>query len=833
MASPTSTSTSGPGSFASVCVLLAALGAAPAADTGQPSHDAVLNARVVLHWLPGGKGAWYRRQSAPGRSEYVLIDALSGKRQPLFDHARLATQLQAALGGDIDARSLPITALDVLDQGATLWIKAGGRYWQGSMPEPTLAVTGRKPTLACDDVPRPSRSGGGASTLTLTNRGRVPFSLFWLDFNGARVPFGAVAPQQERELHTYGGHVWLAECRGRICGVVEAGEDDCFADIFAVDPPENDPPPPDPDCASPDGKWLILRRAGNLWLRRTDVEGAQVRVLTGKDDEVPLTSDGSPADAYGPPYRWSPDSTHLVAMRVLAGERRTITLREAAPADGVQPKERSITYPKPGDRIDTARPCLFAVEGLRQVRIVTALLDGPWSIDHLAWNPDGQAFTMLYNQRGHEFMRVVEIDRAGTARAVITEKAATFIDYAGKSFYHPLPRRREILWMSERDGWNHLYRYDAVTGQVKNQITRGAWAVRSVERVDETAGLIWFTAGGLVPGEDPYQRHLARVAFDGSGLTVLTAGDGDHVVTWSPDRRWFVDTWSRVDAPPQSVLRDGATGRQVMPLEQADITGLRALGWQSPERFAAKARDGVTDVYGVLWRPRGFSADKRYPVVECIYAGPQAAYVPKAFQVTYGQQAIADLGFVVGMVDCMGTSYRSKAFHDVCWKNLADAGFPDRIPWWKAAAATRPWLDLSRVGIYGGSAGGQNALGALLWHPEFYQVAVADCGCHDNRVDKMWWNELWMGWPVGPHYAAQSNVVNAARLQGRLMLIVGEIDDNVDPACTYQVAHALEQAGKDFELVVVQGAGHGAAETPFGSRKRADFLVRELLGSKR
>jgi dipeptidyl aminopeptidase/acylaminoacyl peptidase len=819
--------------FGCAILLLAMVGVARAEDRAPPPGEAVLNAHVVLHWMEGGTRAWYRRQTSPEHWEFVLVDALAGTHTPLFDHVRLASELQKALGRPIAATDLPLRWVGFLDEGRTLQVAAGGKWLEGPFADPVLGPSTRRPLSIVSRDPLPGHRAGGATTLTIANRSGRTIELFWMKSPDEPVSYGLLAAGEERTLDTYTGHVWQAMTMSgtRSLGTVEAGVDSAYAEITGRFPDRPAPKSPDPDI-SPDGNWQVFQRADNLWLKRLGLGGVDAR-LAVQDTDHALTTDGTPADAYRLPVVWSPDSTHLVALRFTAGSHRTITLVDSAPDFQVQSRAREIPYPKPGDRIDSARPCLFSVADRRQIAVDGTLLLNPWSIDQLAWNPDGQAFTLLFNQRGHQAMRVLEVDRAGHARALVDERSPTFIDYVGKSFCRRLDARREILWMSERDGWNHLYLYDAVTGQVKNQVTRGAWAVRTVERVDEAAGQIWFTAGGLVPGEDPYQRHLARVTFDGSGLTVLTAGDGDHEVAWSPDRRWFVDTWSRVDAPPQSVLRDGATGRQVIALEQAEITGLRALGWQSPERFAAKARDGVTDVYGVLWRPRGFAADRHYPVVECIYAGPQAAYVPKSFKVTYGQQAIADLGFVVGMVDCMGTSYRSKAFHDVCWKNLADAGFPDRIPWWKAAAATRPWLDLSRVGIYGGSAGGQNALGALLWHPEFYQVAVADCGCHDNRVDKLWWNELWMGWPVGPHYAQQSNVVNAARLQGRLMLIVGEVDDNVDPACTYQVAHALEQAGKDFELVVVQGAGHGAAETPFGSRKRADFLVRELLGPKR
>jgi dipeptidyl aminopeptidase/acylaminoacyl peptidase len=244
----------------------------------------------------------------------------------------------------------------------------------------------------------------------------------------------------------------------------------------------------------------------------------------------------------------------------------------------------------------------------------------------------------------------------------------------------------------------------------------------------------------------------------------------------------------------------------------------------------AKGRDGKTDVYGVIFRPTRFDPARKYPVIEEIYAGPQGAFVPKSFRAYHKAQSVAELGFIVVKIDGMGTSHRSKRFHDVCWKNLADSGFPDRILWIRAAAEQRPYMDLTRVGIYGGSAGGQSALRALLGHGDFYQVAVADCGCHDNRMDKIWWNELWMGWPVGPHYAEQSNVTQAHKLQGKLLLIVGGKDRNVDPASTMQVVDALIKADKDFDLLVIPGTGHGAAETPYGNRRRQDFFVRHLLG---
>src|SRR5262252_5472560 len=256
---------------------------------------------------------------------------------------------------------------------------------------------------------------------------------------------------------------------------------------------------------------------------------------------------------------------------------------------------------------------------------------------------------------------------------------------------------------------------------------------------------------------------------------------------------------------------------------------VKTSGWKMPEVFTAKGRDGTTDIWGTIVRPMNFDPNRKYPVIENIYAGPQGSFVPKTFSAVSADQALAELGFIVVHIDGMGTSNRSKAFHDVAWKNLGDAGFPDRILWHKAVAAKYPYYDISRVGIYGNSAGGQNSLGGMLFHPEFYKVCVSSSGCHDNRMDKIWWNEQWMSWPIGPQYAASSNVDNAYRLQGDLLLIVGEMDTNVDPASTMQVVNALIKANKTFDLLVIPGAGHGPGGT-YGERKRNDFFVHHLLG---
>ncbi len=364
---------------------------------------------------------------------------------------------------------------------------------------------------------------------------------------------------------------------------------------------------------------------------------------------------------------------------------------------------------------------------------------------------------------------------------------------------------------------------------MERQITSGEWYVRGIDRVDEEQGVIWFAASGMNRKEDPYLVHYYRIGLDGRDLVCLTPEEGEHSVVFSPDRRYLVDTYSKADTPPVTELRDGCTGKLVMKLEQADISALKAEGWREPEVFAAAGRDGKTLMWGLIQRPSNFDPSKSYPVVEYIYAGPGSAYVPKSFlPYNWNMTSLAELGFIVVQLDAMGTSFRSKEFEEVCYKNLKDAGLPDRMAWIRAAAAKYPYMDIDRVGIYGCSAGGQESTAAVLQYPDFYKAAYSACGCHDNRMDKIWWNEQWMGYPVDESYAASSNVEMAHLLRRPLMLVVGEMDDNVDPASTMQVVNALIKAGKDFELVVLPGERHTMGGA-FGDHKRYDFFVRTLM----
>jgi dipeptidyl aminopeptidase/acylaminoacyl peptidase len=801
----------------------------------QRTANLVYRAEVKPHWLADNHRFWYRVQTGPQTHEFILVDAETGARQPAFDHEKLARSLANTTGQRMRADNLPLSGLDF--SGTNFLIFASDdKNWRCDLENYSLAPETNSP--AGEDsvrhlpAPRPSLRTGDETSLHFVNRTTNDVKLFWMDPAGNRQSYGVIPAGGEREQNTYAGHVWLVTTgAGDQVAVFEALENGGDAVIGGSQSAGNENPFRNRRdrgrqlnaATSPDGKWAVFIRDNNVFVRATENSG----------NVFALSTNGTADDFYDENFHWSPDSKKLVVMQTIKGEERKVYLVESSPKDQLQPELLSYDYNKPGDKIPVPRPRLFDVATRQQISVPDDLFTNAWSIDEIRWWPDSSRFTFLLNQRGHQVLRIISVDaQTGEPRAIVDERSKTFIDYSGKEFSDYDDATHEIIWMSERDGWNHLYLYDAATGAVKNQITKGEWVVRGVDFVDETNRQIWFRAGGIRPGQDPYYIHFCRVNFDGTGLTILTEGDGMHQADFSPDRKFFVDTWSRVDAPPVTELRRGSDGKLICDLEHADDRRLVKAGWQTPERFVAKGRDGATDIYGVIFRPTNFDPEKKYPVVENIYAGPQDSFVPKAFAPFFSSQEIAELGFIVVQIDGMGTSNRSKKFHDVCWKNIADAGFPDRILWIKAAAAKHPEMDLLRVGIYGGSAGGQNAMRALLDHGDFYKVCVADCGCHDNRMDKIWWNEQWMGWPVGDSYVRSSNVAEAAKLRGKLLLMVGELDHNVDPSSTMQVVNALEKANKDFEMLIITGSDHGSAETPYGKHRRAEFLVRNLLGAK-
>lgn len=568
---------------------------------------------------------------------------------------------------------------------------------------------------------------------------------------------------------------------------------------------------------SPDGKSQVYLKDNNLWVK-----------LNG--EERALTTNGDSTYYYSAWGSFSADGRYYATVRIKPAPKHYVYYVESSPKDRLEPVLHKQEYAKPGDSLNYRVPVIVEMATGRVIEPSTDLFKSQYQVTAPRWDADNEHVTFEFNERGHKTYRVLELSaKTGLVRTLIEEKNDKYINY-NRQRRIDLQDGKRIVWTSERDGRNHIYLYDRQKGQLIRQVTKGEYYVRGIQHVDEKAGIIYFSACGMNKGEDPYLIHYYKIGLNGKGLVCLTPEEGNHSVTYTEDMVYLIDTYSTVTTPPVTVLRSGKDGKILRTLETADITALEAVGWKAPEVFVAKGRDGKTDMWGLIQRPSNFDPNKKYPIIEYIYSGPGDQYVPKSFTPwLYYLQNMAELGFIVVQVDAMTTSYRTREFEEVCYKNLKDGGVPDRIAWIKAAAEKYPYMDIDRVGIYGCSAGGQNALAAVLWHGDFYKAAYAACGCHDNRMDKIWWNEQWMSYPIDSSYVECSNVENAYRLERPLMLVVGELDDNVDPASTMQVVNALEKAGKDFELVVIPGAHHTMGES-YGDHKRYDFFVRHLLG---
>jgi dipeptidyl aminopeptidase/acylaminoacyl peptidase len=771
------------------------------------TRDKVFKASVTPHWFLNNTRFWYRNQLKGGAKEFIVVDAEKGTRAPAFDHAKLAAALSKAAGTEYRPQRLPFDAIEFADGGAQVLFRLGGVNWQCDLTsyECSRAERELKDEASGANDSESDRENGYADESVET---------------AVEAADEDLAPQQKRKFG-----------KGKFTpGAVR-------------------------EARSPDGAWTALVKDHDVYVRDKD------------GNETALTTNGVAGNAFSA-LTWAPDSRTLVAYRTEPGDDKQVYLVDSSPRDQLPAKFSQRPYPRPGDKFPLHEMWLLPVPATRLP--ANALpkpaaaaddkandLEGttpkdahakpaPLKVDveridygrppRLRWRKDGKHFTFEKIDRGHQRFRLIEVEAAtGKTRNLIDEVANTFLwtvhaPSTGLMDAHVryLDKSDELIYVSQKGGWKHLYLLDARTGAVKSRTTQGPWVVRGIDRIDEEKRQIWFRGSGKNPDQDPYLIHYYRVNFDGTGLVGLTEGDGTHTVQYSPDRKHLIDTYSRVDMPPVHELRRVADGKLVCKLEEADISALVETGWKAPEVHVAKGRDGVTDIWGIVCRPRNYDPDKKYPVIEQIYAGPHDSHVPKSFAAYRPTMALAELGFIVVQCDGMGTANRSRAFHDVCWKNLADAGFPDRILWIKALAKKYAYVDITRVGIYGTSAGGQSALGGLLFHPDFYKVAVSSCGCHDNRLDKASWNEQWMGL-MGPHYEKQSNVTSAHKLQGQLLLIVGELDTNVPPESTMRVVDALIKANKDFDLLVVPGMGHSSGGA-YGDRRRWDFFVRHLHG---
>jgi dipeptidyl-peptidase 4 len=590
---------------------------------------------------------------------------------------------------------------------------------------------------------------------------------------------------------------------------------------------------------SPDKRWAAYVKDHNLYIRD---------VSTGT--AVQLTRDGVAGWDYGTPLPslhvmvdqgtenvqqpaavfWSPDSTKLISYRLDSRNSGRFTSLQFVPPDQLRPRKFTYVYPLPGEVLATAQPIIFDIESGKRIDVQTAIelpfQDGPG----FDWMPDSKSFYYDYDERGFKAKEVRVVDAStGEQKVVVREESDKYVD-PGETFYRFLNSTTEMLFSSERDGWNHLYLYSK-TGQLENQVTRGDWVVREIDYIDEKDRRVYFVANGREKNEDPYQGHLYSIGLDGKDLRLLSPENADHTVSVSPDGSFFVDSYSRPDLPGKSVLRRSKDGTEVRTLETADASELLKTGWKFPEPFQGKAANGTTDIYGLIWRPSNFDASKKYPIVEQVYTGPQGFFVPKTFGGMLRLQSMAELGFIVVMVDGRGTTGRSRAFHEFSYHNLGGA-FEDHVGLIKQMAARYSYMDVTRVGIYGTSAGGYGSAHAMLVFPDFYKVCVSISGDHDARLDKAWWNEVYQGYPVGDDYVEQSNVTLAKNLKGHLLLEHGDIDDNVHPVETMRFVDALMEANKTFDMLLVPNMFHGESgeHATYLVRRRWDYFVQYLLG---
>lgn len=570
---------------------------------------------------------------------------------------------------------------------------------------------------------------------------------------------------------------------------------------------------------SPDGKWIVIKKDESLFL-----------VDTKSKDKRPVSFDLPEGSKWNNEIFWHPDSSRFAITHRTQHPDRKIHYVRSSPKDQVQPTHELHTYDKPGDLRNISIPVVFHLDDQEPLALDPKLAPDPYSIRGFHWHRDGHRFCFEFIERGFGKFRLLEIDSATRKQRIrAAEESDKFVHVFSNTFHRQLEKKDEILWLSERDGYLHLYVIDGKNGKTLRQLTKGKWVVRKVHGIDEESRRILIELSGYHPEQDPYYKHFAFVNLDTGKVNLLTDANGTHEIFFSSDKSHYLAKWSRVDHPPVFEVRRVSDRKKIATLNQPDLSPLKETGWQTPEKFVCKDRNNEYDIHGVIIRPMDFDPKKKYPVVENIYAGPHGAFVPKSFRAWHGHKSeMAEGGFIVVQIDGLGTNYRGREFQQVAYKNLKDSGFPDRIKWLKAAAAKYPQMDLNRVGIYGGSAGGQSSTAALLHHADFYKVAVSDCGCHDNRIDKMWWNEQWLDWPVNDSYIENSNLTHIGKLKGALMLTVGEMDRNVDPASTLQIVNGLIKEDKDFEFILVPNAGHGCGEMPHLRRKRIQFFQKHL-----
>ncbi|MDM5233819.1 S9 family peptidase [Lysinibacillus pakistanensis] len=728
----------------------------------------VLNGKVIPNWIGESECFWYQRDINTDSKQFIVVDPIRRLKKEAFDHEKLAKALSHSIGKPFTSYDLPFDSFSYLK-----------------------------------------------------NEHSIQFSI------------------EETS--------WLCNLQQYECKMLETNKK-----IFPH------------EICSPDGDWTVFTKDHNLYLRNLNTK--EVKTLT--IDGEPYYDYGSQPEAstsaiferlyqqQPPPVAlWSPNSKKIVSHRLDQRKVRTLHLLQYVPQNQAgEPEAHAYRYPLVGDKyVPLIEFYIFDIEKGSAIQvdfdpIISGMVSPLTEYSQTAfWTEDSNSFYFLNFSRDYRVVQFILVDsETGKARILLEEQSDSFIftDLYNLGFggvnIRWINKSNDFIWHSERDGWSHLYLYDGNTGQLKNRITSGEWGVRQIISVDEEKEWLYFTAGGRESDRDPYLQHLYRVRFDGTELMLLTPEDAEHDVFISPNNNYFVDTYSRVDLPPQTILRK-TDGSFVCNLEKANVERLMEKGYSIPKRFKVKAADGVTDLYGILIQPANLTKNKKYPVLDSFYGGPQLTHTPKKFtwggefiegpvDFTGGAQAFAQLGFAVLIMDGRGTPYRSKSFHDYSNGNLERAaGLEDHVAALKQLTQRFPFLDKNSVGIYGESGGGYGAARAILSYPETYKVAVAGCGNHDQRYYLAFWGERFQGMYDPELYKEQDNTLLVSHLKGKLLLVTGDMDDNVHPSLTIRMVHALTKANKDFDLMILPNRHHGIGADVYYIRRRWDYFVQHLL----
>ena len=654
----------------------------------------------------------------------------------------------------------------------------------------------------------------------------LPFESFSYSADGGSVIFRADGKQWKCDLQSYQCVVDTEKIAGSLAGV---GSGRRFRGG-----PQN-------EALSPDGKKAAFIRDWNLWVRDVATKKETQLTIDGIENYGYATDNAGWKSGEGPIVRWSPDSKKIATFKQ---DQRKVSDMYLVTTNVGKPTLRTWKYPFPGDKdipmihrviINVDQPKLVAIDVPADPHRASLSDDisSSGTFDDVDWSEDGNQLAFVSTSRDHkdEKFRIADAN-TGTVREVFEETVPTQYESGwGSINWKFLPKTNEIIWFSERDNWGHLYLYDAATGKVKNQITKGDWVVTQMLFVDEKNRQIYFITDDREP-ENPYFSQFCRIDFDGKHLTVLTPESGNHEITISPSKKYFIDTYSKPDVPPVTVFRD-MNGKLITEVEKADISRLQAAGWKAAIPFSVKAHDGKTDIYGLMFTPSNLDPNKKYPVVNYIYPGPQGGSIGSwSFAASRGDnQALAELGFVIIEIEGTSNPWRSKSFHDMNYGNMAENTLPDQISGIKQLADKYSYIDTTRVGVWGHSGGGFATASAMFKYPDFYKVGIAESGNHDNRNYEDDWGERYDGLAANANYEAQANETYAKNLKGKLLLAHGLMDNNVPPENTMLVVDALEKANKDYDLIVFPNSQHGYGQfTYYMMRRRWDYFVKNLLG---